>query len=119
MLELYFRNEYYTLLQYRIKKNNRTPSLRAGNRGQARCDEYGSRLPQGQAGSSQTPLPVKLDPFESQHAQFPVAMGHRRAALGSRLVLFSTEPSDRSIRGDDSVARDEWGEGVICESGAD
>jgi hypothetical protein len=64
-------------------------------------------------------LPVKLDPFESQHAQFPVAMGHWRAALGSRLMLFSTEPSDRSIRGDDSVAWDERSEGVICESGAD
>ena len=34
-------------------------------------------------------------------------------------MLFSTEPSDHSIRGDDSVAWDERSEGVIREGGAD
>ena len=64
-------------------------------------------------------LLIEFDPFESQHPQFPVTMRHRRTALRARLMLLSTEPSDRSIRGDDSVAWDEWCEGVICESGAD
>jgi hypothetical protein len=117
-LELYFKTNIIHSSGTESKEN-RTPSLCAGNRGQACCDEHGSRFPQGQAGSNQTPLPIKLDPFKPQHAHFPVAMGHRRAALGSRLVLFSTEPSDRSIRGDDSVAWDERSEGVIREGGAD
>ena len=64
-------------------------------------------------------LLIELDPFESQHPEFPITMGHRRTLLRTRLVLLSTEPSDCSIRGDDSVAWDERSERVIRKSGAD
>lgn len=62
---------------------------------------------------------IKLDPFKSQHPQFPVAMGHGRTVLGTRFMLFSTEPSDRSVRGDDSVAWNERSERVVRKSGPD
>ena len=46
-------------------------------------------------------------------------MGYRRTLLQTSFFRFlSAEPSDRSIRGDDSVARDERSERVIRESGA-
>lgn len=64
-------------------------------------------------------LPIEPDPFESQHPEFPVAMGHRRTALGTRSMLLSAETPDRSVRGNDSVAWDEWSERVIRKSGAD
>ena len=46
-------------------------------------------------------------------------MGHHRPTLRTRFILLSTEPSNRPIRGNDSVARDEGGERVIRESSAD
>ena len=78
-----------------------------------------SRFPHGQTVTDQTALLIKFDPFEPQHPEFPIAVRHNRTALNSRLVFLSTEPSDRSIRGDDSVTWNERSEGVICESGAD
>lgn len=68
---------------------------------------------------NQTALLIEFDSFEPQHPEFPIAMRHRRTALKARLVFLPTEPSDRSIRGNDSMAWDERSEGVICESGAD
>ena len=81
--------------------------------------ESRSRFPEGHATTNQTPLLIKLDSFKLQHPQFPVAMGNPRTTLQTRFILLSTEPSNRSIRGYDSVARDERSERVIRESGAD
>jgi hypothetical protein len=64
--------------------------------------------------SNLTPSSLSMRIFQSQWNT-----GERLLELGSRLMLFSTEPSDCSVRGDDSVARDERSEGVICESGPD